>query len=65
MIDLLDQDPANKDPKNPQNKLKLYKEAAQFIYAYYGTVLKDKEKTAEAGKVFKEYEDLLNEAAAQ
>ena len=65
MIDLLDQDPANKDPKNPQNKLKLYKEAAQFIYAYYGTVLKDKEKTAEAGKVFKEYEDLLNEAVAQ
>ena len=64
MIELLDQDPANKDPKNPQNKLKLYKEAAQFAYAYYGTVLKDKEKTAEAAKLFKEYSDLVDEADA-
>lgn len=64
MIELLDQDPANKDPQNPQNKLKLYKEAAQFAYAYYGTVLKDKELTAEAAKVFKEYSDLVDEAEA-
>ncbi|MDE5554675.1 MAG: tetratricopeptide repeat protein, partial [Muribaculaceae bacterium] len=59
MLELLDQDPANKDPKNPENQLSLYKEAAQFAYAYYGTVLKDKEKTAEAGRVFKEINDLI------
>lgn len=63
MIALLDQDPANKDPQNPQNKLKLYLEAAQFNYNFCGTVLKDKEKTAEAGKVYKEYSDLVNGAA--
>ncbi|MDE6702940.1 MAG: tetratricopeptide repeat protein [Muribaculaceae bacterium] len=60
MIALLDQDPANRDPQNPQNKLKLYLEAAQFDYNFCGTVLKDKEKTAAAGKVFKELSDIIN-----
>lgn len=63
MVALLDQDPANKDPKNPNNKLKQYIEAAQFDYVFCGTVLKDKEKTAEAGKLFKELSDLLNGTA--
>ena len=63
MIAILDQDPANKDPQNPQNKLKLYLEAAQFDYNFCGTVLKDKERTAEAGKVFKEISDLINGTA--
>lgn len=63
MVALLDQDPANKDPKNPSNKLKQYIEAAQFDYVFCGTVLKDKEKTAEAGKLFKELSDLLNGTA--
>ena len=63
MLDLLDQDPANKDPQNPKNKLKLYEEAARFNYAYCGTVLKDKEKTAEAAKTLKEITDLINGTA--
>ena len=63
MMAILDQDPANKDPQNPQNKLKLYLEAAQFDYNFCGTVLKDKERTAEAGKVFKEISDLINGTA--
>ena len=63
MLALLDQDPANKDPKNPNNKLKLYEEAARFNYAFCGTVLKDKEKTAEAAKTLKEITDLINGTA--
>ncbi len=59
MIALLDQDPANKDPQNPQNKIKLYYEAAGFNYNYCGTVLKDKDKTAEAAQVYKYYDDLV------
>lgn len=60
MVELLDQDPANKDSQNPKNKLKLYLEAAQFEYIYNGTILKDKERTAESAKVFKELTDLVN-----
>ena len=63
MLALLDQDPATKDPKNPNNKLKLYEEAARFNYAFCGTVLKDKEKTAEAAKTLKEITDLINGTA--
>ena len=63
MITLLDQDPANKDPKNADNKLNLYKEAYQFTYLYYGNVLKDKEKTAEVADKLKAINDLINGTA--
>ncbi|MDE6206971.1 MAG: tetratricopeptide repeat protein [Muribaculaceae bacterium] len=35
MVELLDQDPANKDPKNPSNQLNLYKNAYAFMQQYY------------------------------
>ena len=63
MIALLDQDPANKDPKNADNKLNLYKEAYQFTYLYNGNVLKDKEKTAEVADKLKAINDLINGTA--
>lgn len=63
MITLLDQDPANKDPKNADNKLNLYKEAYQFTYLYNGNVLKDKEKTAEVADKLKAINDLINGTA--
>lgn len=63
MITLLDQDPANKDPKNADNKLNLYKEAYQFTYLYNGNVLKDKEKTAEVADKLKTINDLINGTA--
>ncbi len=65
MVALLDQDPANKDPKTHMRELKMYREAAQFNYNFCGTVLKDKEKTAEAGNVFKAYNDLIEGTAAE
>ena len=63
MIALLDQDPANKDPKNADNKLNLYKEAYQFTYLFNGNVLKDKDKTAEVAEKLKEINDLINGTA--
>lgn len=63
MIALLDQDPANKDPKNADNKLNLYKEAYQFTYLYNGNVLKDKEKTTEVADKLKAINDLINGTA--
>lgn len=63
MITLLDQDPANKDPKNADNKLNLYKEAYQFTYLYNGNVLKDKDKTAEVADKLKAINDLINGTA--
>ena len=41
MTDLLDQNPANMDPANPDNALNLYKEAYQFGILYYGNINKD------------------------
>lgn len=36
VLELLDQNPANKDPQNPQNKLALYSKAYLFLGSYYG-----------------------------
>ncbi len=64
---ILDQDPENKNPQNPNNQLPLYKEAYQFIYVYYGrdAEVKDKEKTAEYAEKMKEINDLIGQPAAE
>jgi len=59
MVTLLDQDPANKDPQNKSNKLKLYKEALQFEYLFAARVLKDKDKTAAVAEKLKAVNDLM------
>jgi tetratricopeptide (TPR) repeat protein len=46
MFELLDQDPANANPSNPNNQLSLYKEGYTFAYLYYGNIAKDKDKAS-------------------
>lgn len=65
MVEILDQDPANKDPKNPNNSLAEYKEAIQFAYVYYARELKDKEKSAEYADKFKDINALIEQTQAQ
>ena len=62
MIELLDQDPVNKDPKDPNNQLNLYKNAYAFMQAYYSR-LKDKENFEAAVAKYNEINQLLNPTA--
>lgn len=62
MIVLLDQDPANKDPQNPNNQLSLYKNAYAFMQAYYSR-LKDQENFQKAVDNYKAIDQLLNPSA--
>ena len=61
MIVLLDQDPANKDPQNPNNQLNLYKNAYAFMQAYYSR-LKDTENFEKAVANYNAINSLLNPA---
>lgn len=58
MIELLDQDPANKDPKNPSNQLALYKNAYAFKQAYY-SIVKDADQHAKAVEDYNIINDLM------
>ena len=46
MLELLDADPANMDPANPNNALNMYKEAYSFEILYWGNLNVDKDKNA-------------------
>lgn len=63
MIELLDQDPANKDPQNSSNQLNLYKNAYAFMQAYYSRI-KDTENFEKAVALYKEINELLNPTPA-
>ena len=64
MIELLDEDAANKDPKNPNNQLNLYKNAYAFKQAYYSR-LKDAENFEKAVADYNAITELINSGAAQ
>ncbi len=63
MIALLDQDPANMDPANPNNGLNLYKEAYAFEQAY-ASANGDREGTEKWGQKYAEVNAIINGAAA-
>ncbi|MDE6120804.1 MAG: hypothetical protein K2F63_03345, partial [Muribaculaceae bacterium] len=60
MVALLDEDPANKDPKNSANQLPLYKNAYAFMLQYYRVVNPDKEKAEKALEDYKTIDNLIN-----
>ncbi len=64
MIELLDEDPANKDPKNQGNQLNLYKNAYAFKQAYYSR-LKDAENFEKAVADYNAIVELIKSGAAQ
>ncbi len=64
MVELLDADPANMDPKNPNNQLSLYKNAYAFEQAYY-SAQKNEEKLKEFIDKYNAVNQLLNPEAAQ
>ncbi len=64
MISLLDEDPANKDPQNPNNQLNLYKNGYAFMQAYYSRI-KDQENFQKAVDNYKAIDQLLNPTPAQ
>ena len=57
MVSLLDADPANMDPANPNNALQMYREGYMFIMKYY----QDNDNKEEVSK----YNDLLKEVLAR
>lgn len=59
MIAMLDQDPANADPANPNNNLQLYKEAYLFSVKYYTDIEPDKDKAAAASEALKAVNEKL------
>lgn len=63
MVELLDQDPANMDPKNPNNQLGLYKNAYAFEQAYY-SAQKNEEKLKEYIEKYNAINALLNPTPA-
>jgi len=64
MIELLDADPANMDPKNPNNLLNLYKNAYAFEQAYY-SAQKNEEKLKEYIEKYNAINKLLNPESAE
>ena len=65
VLALLDQDPENMNPQNPNNKLKLYNEAYSFILVFYSTPeTADKEKAAEYQEKYNTVKALQNPGAA-
>ncbi len=64
MIELLDADPANMDPKNANNQLNLYKNAYAFEQAYY-SAQKNEEKLKEFIEKYNAINKLLNPEAAE
>ncbi|MDE6157976.1 MAG: tetratricopeptide repeat protein [Muribaculaceae bacterium] len=64
MVALLDEDPANKDPKNPANQLSLYKNAYAFLQAYY-SINKDADNHAKAVAEYNAINELINGGGAQ
>ncbi|MDE6574554.1 MAG: hypothetical protein K2L84_04410, partial [Muribaculaceae bacterium] len=64
MLVSLDSDPANKDPKNPNNTLPLYSEAYAFQQAY-ASITNDKENHKMWGEKYREVQDLMNGTKTQ
>lgn len=58
MLEMLDADPANMDPANPNNALQLYSEAYAFEQAY-ASITGDKENHAKWGEKYNQVKELL------
>ncbi len=63
LVALLDRDPENLNPANPNNALKLYWEAYAFQQAY-SSIIKDNEANAEWGRKIREINELIEQANA-
>lgn len=61
MVAMLNQDPANADPANPDNALQLYKEAYMFAVIYYTSIEPDKDKAAYYNDLLKAVNEQLNQ----
>lgn len=59
MIAMLDQDPANADPANPDNKLALYREAYMFAISFYTNIEPNEELAAKYNDLYKEVNEKL------
>ncbi len=59
MLAMLDADPKNMDPANPNNALALYKEAYAFEQAY-ASITGDKDAHAMWGEKYRQVNDLMN-----
>ncbi len=64
MLAMLDADPENMNPANPNNALALYKEAYAFEQAY-ASIINDKEKHAMWGEKYRAVNDLMTGGAQQ
>ena len=62
MLALLDADPENMNPANPNNALALYKEAYAFEQAY-ASIINDKENHAKWGEKYRQVNDLMTAPA--
>ncbi len=60
LLDLLNKDPKNADPANPQNELNMYKEICLFSIQYYNDIEPDKDKAAEFSALYREVNDKIN-----
>lgn len=60
LLDLLNKDPKNADPANPQNQLNMYKEICLFSIQYYNDIEPDKDKAAEFSALYREVNDKIN-----
>ncbi len=60
LLDLLNKDPKNADPANPQNELNMYKEICLFSIQYYNDIEPDKDKAAEFSTLYREVNDKIN-----
>jgi tetratricopeptide repeat protein len=65
MLELLDADPANMDPANPNNALNMYKEAYSFEILYWGNLNVDKDKNALYTEKYNQIKELLNPSQNQ
>jgi len=63
LLDLLNKDPQNADPVNPNNRLKMYKEICLFTIQYYNDIEPDKDKAAEFSNLYREVNDKINGTA--
>ena len=63
MLELLDADPENMNPANPNNQLDMYKEAYSFEIMYYANFNIDKEKQALFTEKYNKVKELQSGAA--
>ncbi len=65
MLELLNANPENMNPANPNNTLDMYREAYSFEIMYYANFDVNKEKQAEFTELYNKVKELLGGAQAQ